>query len=307
MDTRKLIAHGPSSLTIALPHRWVKKHHLGKGETVSISEDELGLRISAHPSEQKRTIAVSLKGRDYPAILTILTTIYRRGYDEVETRYETTQECEHITTSVRMLLGYAVVEHRRGRCIIKSLPNEMEPFETLFRRTFQILLQQLEDLKGALRDVEALRGFYHRDADLNAIVNLALRMINKGYVADRYEELHRFHALLMIEECGDDIVRFTIEASSAKEGAKLVPYVEQTERLVRLLYDSLFKSKGSVDDFYKQYYLYWPDFSKKKDAPVYTRFAQAKLPVFYLRSIVEKAIALAEILLLPDEEQTTLK
>lgn len=30
MDSRKLIAHGPSSLTIALPHRWVKKHALAK-------------------------------------------------------------------------------------------------------------------------------------------------------------------------------------------------------------------------------------------------------------------------------------
>lgn len=259
------------------------------------------MRITTRPSEKKRWIALSLKGLDYPAILTILTTIYRRGYDEIEARYETTREYEHITTSVHTLLGFAVVEHHQNRCIIKSLPNEMEPFETLFRRVFLILLQQLEDLRGALKDPEALRGFYHRDADLNAIVNLALRMINKGYVADRYEELHRFHALLMLEECGDDIVRFTIEASGAKESTKLVPFVEQTERLVRLLYDSLFQDKGSVDAFYKQYYLYWPDFSKKRSAPIYEQFAQTTFPVFYLRSIIEKTIALAEILLLPHE------
>ena len=195
MYTRKLIAHGPSSLTIALPHKWVKKNHLKKGDDVTLNEDDQGLRVNAKPSEGKKNISITVKKHDLPSTVTVLTTVYRRGYDEVSISYETPEEYQHISSAIRSLLGYAVMENRRGTCLVKSLPSNLEQdFATLFRRVFLILLQQLEDLGEILVSSPAiLKTFYHRDADLNAIVNLAIRMINKGYVNDRFEELHLFH------------------------------------------------------------------------------------------------------------------
>ncbi len=301
MHTRKLIAHGPSSLTIALPHKWVAKNHLQKGDTLAVEEDDQGLRITPKPSERKKEITLAVTHHDWPAILTVLTTIYRRGYDEVTVRYETPEEYQHIAAAVRTLLGYAVMENRKGVCMIKSLPTQLEQdFETLFRRVFLILLQQGEDLSEL--DEKLLKNFYHRDADLNAIVNLALRMISKGHIPDRFEELHLFHALLLLEECGDDMTRFTIEAGREKDLVKLKEGVEKCTKMLRMLYDNYFQKKGNIMDFYKQYYVYWPD-AKKMPAPVYDYFAKNNKATFYLRSIVEKVIHLAEILLVPQVEQ----
>jgi len=151
-----------------------------------------------------------------------------------------------------------------------------------------------------LNSPETLKTFYQRDADLNSIVNLAIRMINKGYVTDRFEELHLFHALLMLEEAGDDITRFTIEIQNYKQAVKLREGVEHCADMLRKLFDAYFHKKGGIMDFYKQYYLYWPGVRKMK-APVYDFFAEQKgKPVFYLRSIVEKTVQLAEILILPE-------
>ena len=47
MNTRTLIAHGPSSLTVAVPHKWIKKHHLRKGDTINIEEEDRILYIKA--------------------------------------------------------------------------------------------------------------------------------------------------------------------------------------------------------------------------------------------------------------------
>ncbi len=303
MQTRKLIAHGPSSLTVALPHKWVKKHHLKKGDDVALNEDDQGLRINAKPSEGKKSISISVEKHDLPSTVTVLTTVYRRGYDEVSIKYETADEYQSISSAIRSLLGYAVMENRRGMCLIKSLPSNLEQdFTTLFRRVFLILLQQLEDLGDLLvNSPESLKTFYHRDADLNAIVNLAIRMINKGYVNDRFEELHLFHALLMLEEMGDDMTKFTIETWKEKDIAKLKEGVDHTSKLLRLLYNGYFQKHASIMEFYKHYYLYWPDV-KKSPAPVYDYFAKTSKdkPLFYLRSIVEKVVNLAEILLLPE-------
>ncbi len=305
MQFRKLIAHGPSSLTLALPHKWIKKHSLEKGDSVSVEEAERGLLITSRPSERKKTMRINLAQNDWPAIITTLTLIYRRGYDEVSVHYKTSGEYLNISSAIRSLLGYAVVENKNKVCLIKSLPTELEQnFETLFRRVFLILLQQLEDLGEILNSPEEIRTFYHRDSELNSIVNLAIRMISKGHVMDHFEELHFFHALLILEECGDDITRFTIEIQNYKDAKSLKSAVEQCPKMLRLLYEGYFQKKITIMKFYDQYYLYWPD-AKKTPAPVYDFFSKLSKdkPVFYLRSIVEKTIQLAEILLLPKQEE----
>lgn len=300
MYARKLIAHGPSSLTIALPFKWVQKYGLEKGDVVAVEETDQGLCVNPKASERKKDIQINLRGHDWPAIVTVLTTVYRRGYDEVRVRYETSKEYQDISSAVRLLLGYAIAENRKGNCLIKSLPSELEQdFATLFRRVFFILLQELDDLSENL-DAETFKSFYHRDADLNAIVNLALRMINKGYIHDRFQELHLFHALLILEEMGDDITRFTLEAVKDGKGLKLG--LQHCSKLLRMLHDGYFQKTIGIMEFYKQYYLYWPE-AKKSPAPIYDYFSKEKgKPVFYLRSIVEKTIQLAEILLLPQIE-----
>ncbi len=304
MQVRKLIAHGPSSLTVALPYKWVKKHKLGKGDVIHIDEDDSGLHVTAQPMERVRSITVDITGYDWPGTVSLLTTIYRRGYDEVRIRYSAAGEYQNVSSSVRLLLGFAIMENKKGSCLVKSLPTQMEQdFSTLFRRVFLILLQELDDLSEIVSDEEALKSFYHRDADLNAIVNLALRMISKGYVQDHFDELHFFHALLVLEECGDDITRFTIEVCEQKDALKLKETVMHSSKMLRLLYDSYFQKKGNIMEFYKRYYLYWPD-AKKSKAPVYEHFSNQKgKGIFYLRSIVEKVIQLAEILLLEKIEE----
>ncbi len=92
MQLRKLIAHGPSSLTLALPHKWIKRQELSKGDVVSVIEDQQGLHIQSKPTEQRKNLSLSIAGHDAPGIMTVLTTVYRRGYDEVIVQYGTPEE-----------------------------------------------------------------------------------------------------------------------------------------------------------------------------------------------------------------------
>ena len=71
-----------------------------------------------------------------------------------------------------------------------------------------MLLQELEDFGRAVSSKEELSTFSRRDEDVNILVNLALRLINKGYVPSRFHELHLYYALLILEELGDDLLRY---------------------------------------------------------------------------------------------------
>jgi len=308
MNKRKLIAHGPSSLTISLPSKWVRKHTLSKGGAVHVREDESGnLLVSPSPQESNRTISIDISGYDGREVFTVMTTIYRRGYDEVSIQYEHFKEYEALTAAARQLLGFAVVEHTSKSCTIKLLAeHEYSDFRTLLRRVFYVLLQELDDLGRAAAAKEELSTFSRRDEDVNILVNLGLRLINKGFVQSRFHELHLYYALLQLEELGDDLLRFSIELRNSEFNVKEVQVsLKACKQMLKLLTEQFFEDKGNIGQFYKHYYLYDPLHPHHKTRKVhvptmYTRFKeQDDMLHFYPRAFIEKVVVLAETLLLP--------
>ena len=308
MIRRKLIAHGPSSLTVSLPSVWVKRHSLLKGGGVFVTEDENGcLVVSPSPRETVRRISIDISGYDSREIFTVMTTIYRRGYDEVAVRYASFKEYESLTGAARQLLGFAVVEHTARSCTVRLLAEgEYSDFRNLLRRVFFVLLQELEDFGRAVSSKEELSTFSRRDEDVNILVNLALRLINKGYVPSRFHELHLYYALLILEELGDDLLRFSIELRSARFDQEVVRRaLASCKEMLQLLADQFFEDRPDIGKFYQRYYLYdtlHPHHLSGK-VPKPTLYASFKKQddalLFYPRSFVEKVVALAETLLLP--------
>lgn len=304
-NERKLIAHGPSSLTIAVPRQWIKKYKLQKGDSVYIEEDDKGLRILPGPAKQEKEIRIKLSSYDEQATISVLTTIYRRGYDKIIVKYDNAKQYRVISEITRHLPGLTILENSKNKCIIKSLSTELDSdFKTLFRRVFLIILQELEDLVELVDDPKELKEFYRRDADLNALVNLSVRTINKYKIQDRQKELEIYYSLLQLEEMGDDLLKFSLDVKNAKN---LKPAVAACKKTMRMLYEAYFKQKYTIDDFYKQYYLYFPDYPQPKDGPEHynllKKLSKKGYDVFYLRSFIEKVNSLAEILLLPKVEK----
>jgi len=87
---RKIVLHGPSTLTISLPATWVKKFNIKKGDELDIAEHGKELRINLEKEfspEIKEICVGDLKrlGKTY------LTASYRQGYDEIKIDYNDPQ------------------------------------------------------------------------------------------------------------------------------------------------------------------------------------------------------------------------
>ena len=305
MEDRKLIAHGPSSLTVSLPSKWLKRQGLKKGDKVHLEEVEQGLMIKSLPSLTARSLASSLIGLSSQEIQTVLTQLYRRGYDELMLSYQTPGEYQAISSAIRNLAGLILMEHGKQTCLVKALPLQPEEkFSVLLRRVFLILLHELEDLELAVASPPSLASFLPRDADVNALINLGIRMVNKGYAKERVSELHLFYFLLLLEEMGDDIVRFAIEAQASRGHLQeLRRAVQYSREMVQLLYGLYFTKDKTLQDVYRRYYVFYPSDRPTSPPEIYLFFQKVltKAPeVFYLRGIVEKVVAVAELLSVPE-------
>lgn len=302
METRKLIAHGPSSLTVSLPNSWVRKNELKKGDVVFVKEIDDGLKITTMPTDRSKEININLIGHSEQEIIPILTLAYRRGFDEFRITYGSETEYKNISATIKNLIGLAIIENGKGICKVKTMAKDSDQdFKALFRRTFLILLQELEDMKNAVAKESDIYGFASRDNDVNSMVNLGIRLINKGYIQDRASELHMFYALLILEEIGDDLVKFSIEINK-KKLKETEKACNETYNMLRMIYEAYFSDKYSLGDFYKSYYLFFPDKAPKNPPHVYDYFRKSMekgIPLFYMRAIVEKTVSLAELLLLP--------
>src|SRR3989344_3919364 len=86
---RKVVLHGPSTLTISLPTKWIKKHGVKKGDELEVEEFDKILKVSTDREYSPvRSIKVDLNNLSEDAIKSILAVLHKSGYDEIEVDFK---------------------------------------------------------------------------------------------------------------------------------------------------------------------------------------------------------------------------
>lgn len=163
---RKLIKQGLGGYTVYLPKKWIDKKGLKAGDLISISETDTGLSIGSHKKE-KREICITLDEETRKNLSTIVTHIYRRGYDIISFRDVDADAFPSIKKLANdLLLGFEVTQRDATSCRIENLsePTE-EKFDVMLRRIFLIIKEThalvVSDLKRgtyeSAKDIDELR------------------------------------------------------------------------------------------------------------------------------------------------------
>jgi len=89
---RKVSKIGQSTLMVSLPHKWVKKYNIEKGDEVEVEIDG-GIITIRQPGKSKQSKEWRMTlNTTYPKIIRIqLNTIYRSGYDRIIINYQNTE------------------------------------------------------------------------------------------------------------------------------------------------------------------------------------------------------------------------
>ncbi len=207
---RKVVKHGPSTLTISLPSKWCKENKIEEGNELEIKELESNLIIKSRESNDNKTIKLDLSGFGQMTSR-ILTAFYREGYDGFELKYSTSEELDMISHALqRVFIGFEIIEHKDNSLLIKKLASlEYQEFENIYRKLFLIVNDIAEESFIAIKknDKNKLKSLLIIDKNVNRFSDFCIRIICQQKIP--LKNSGTFHHLLadQIENIGDEYTK----------------------------------------------------------------------------------------------------
>jgi len=257
MEMRKVIAFGKNSFVLTLPHDFVERRKVKKGDLVLLEENKGGLSISLSPTkphDEERSITIQAEGKAAERVRTELVSAYLNNYDPILIISPSLHSIsKEVIGFIHSLAGLEVLEQTYSKIVAKSLLNDQEISLKALIRRMDILTQSM--IEDAIRCVELLaekktkdlvelsQNIKERDEDVNRLYFLAYRVVKGALrnpsVASRIDttpgRLHRDYGIVLrIETVADqakgiseDLQHIILDEKGRKELATLFSLVFQ--------------------------------------------------------------------------------
>lgn len=272
---RKIVLHGPSTLTISLPASWVRKFNIKKGDELNLEEFGKELRISTEKAfdlEKKQITIKDLKrlGKSY------LTSSYRQGYSEIDLNYDNSNYISIIQDILsKEITGFEIIKQSHNNCLIKDLTgNNKDEFDNVLRRIWLLLIDLSKASLRAFRkrNVARLKEMYLMDFSINKFSNYCLRLlIKKGHVDFKKTPLY-YHLIKNLEEIADnykDLCTFYSNNITKIDDDLIIIFTRINEHLNEIY--QLFYRYGEqqMEDLFRKTKLTYNKISNSKNSTAY--------------------------------------
>lgn len=195
---RRLVKQGAATMMISLPSKWVKENKLEKGDEVELAEskDKVIIALSDSVNESQST-EITLTSSQESSIRTILTNIYRQGYDSVKINFKDEEALKIVETTISsQLLGFEVIKKTKDFCLVENIT---EPSKEHFENIFSKLLMNIDELFNLTYSAltgEKFDDFKSTEEKIKQFDNFCRRIISKEEIP-REDLLIAFHQELI--------------------------------------------------------------------------------------------------------------
>ena len=250
---RKVILHGPSTLTVSLPSKWVKTNNVKKGDELNV--DDVGDILRIYPGEEHlltKKATVDFSDTTWGAAHSIMSMLHKSGYDEIEIIFKNPETVKIVQERINsMLLGYEMIEQRSNMCVVKNVSGDhLSELNALIRRTFLVSLSlaknSLEEIKKGRK--ENLRELLILEKTNNRLSNYCQRLLNKKPYKDE-KTIYTYLIIWLLESiCDDyrDMINILLEKPALKISAD-----------ARGIY-------AEINDLFEKYYNFFYAYSDKE-------------------------------------------
>lgn len=288
---RRVVQHGPSTLTISLPAYWVKKYGVVKGDEISIKDFGQSILLSTNQGISLTPAEINVIGLS-AVTRGAIAAAYKRGYDEVIVRYSSAEELKKIHSVLqKTCVGFEILEESDSIIRIQKVSEPArEEFKPLFRRMFYFLLHLADESLSAARenDVVNHEKLVLRDWNINKLADFCRRIINKFGQNDYPSDIVMYHIIEQLEKIGDlykEINNCRVMAKTALPKEILELYVAVNELLrayEQLFFDFSLKKMHSLQENYEKIIAdkYTPT---KEDLPVWYRLRTIATEIYGLK------------------------
>ncbi len=259
---RKIVKHGPSSLTLSLPMKWIKKNHLKKGDEVDLEVKDKEIVVSTGKTKTLKRIKIDVSDLGQMTYR-IIGACYRAGYEEIEVKYKDSSELNFIIDEVEKACpGYDISDYSENRVIIKSLsiPNQEE-----FNRIFRKILYLIKDIGGSLvkyvksNNLNKLNELIIKDRTLDKYSNFCRRLLNQG-ISTEFSSTKIIYSIIEdLEIIGDCYKKISQDLLDLKKKSSpiLLRVIQKNNTQIHIINEIIFGFKEldlkKVEMIYKTY------------------------------------------------------
>jgi phosphate uptake regulator len=240
---RRVIQQGGKTLMVSLPIKWAEKYNVDKGDELEIEDNGSKICFRAAETESlSDSVSLSLEGLNERAVRYILSSLHKKGYDELRIEFANPLNLKVIEELVRRLyVGFAIVEQSEKivvvRCISKELASE---FDAALRRAFLVTLSMGDSIIEALRKGEPIAPFEGLESTNNQLTNFCERLLNKNpYLAAKNQSFLYVIAWNLEKVCDDYKYICRLELSGLGQGS--LELFEMVQRLLRGYYELFYR------------------------------------------------------------------
>jgi phosphate uptake regulator len=184
---RKLIQHGLSSLTVSLPHEWVKEKRLKKHDEVEVEVVRGNILVAAETRRERKSIDIDITDAS-PMIRRIIGATFKAGYDEVNIRFASYDELKSVQELIReQFSGFEIMRQTKNTITIRNVAQaDFGEFDNVLRRFFHILCHMAnETAEAAAKDDHIwLKNTTLMKIESDKHADYCRRAINAGHEAD---------------------------------------------------------------------------------------------------------------------------
>lgn len=180
---RKVIQIANSTQLVSLPRKWCKEHGIKKGDELEVIEEQDSIQVKVNPANKEpERLTVNVGGLGY-SVRTLVSALYKGGYDEFKIFFNNADELRHVQTIVKeSCFGFEIVEQGRNFVIARKISEPIpDEFDAVLRRTFIFLQNMVKETSQAIRtgDADALNTVIAMDASINKFTYFCRRVLNK--------------------------------------------------------------------------------------------------------------------------------
>lgn len=201
---RKIVRHGPSTLTISIPMDFAMRNNIHAGDEIEISESEGKLiigskkdiitkgiikffmrdrKLQLNTVGNKRELLLYHQNLTREAIRILVATAYKFGIDELEIYFDDSKVAEILQQQIReVLIGFEIVDQGFDFCIIRNIAKEdFSNLTNLIDRLHQILKSMSAGVYQCVLGKKNIAKYVvEMELMSNKIENLCERMLNKN-------------------------------------------------------------------------------------------------------------------------------
>ncbi len=243
---RKVIQLAGKTFVVTLPTGWVRQWGVRKGEEIELVEKGPALVISTSKPKELRKETIDVSSATERTLRWILSSLHKKGYDEIEIRTENPLHAILIDELLKdLFLGFAVVHRSGSKCIVRSLSRELDDqFDIILRRAFLVTLSLAEQSLVLVKQKRfaEFKDLISLEKTNNQLTNFCERILNKRGHPEPVKTTFLYVIIWNLEKIADDY-KYLGESllKKPKLGVQTIKIFEEVNALFRKYYELFYK------------------------------------------------------------------